>query len=100
MPFLARMRNPNNSLVCAYLFLIPWAFIALFGSMEPPPTIAQSWVATATEQQIRYAILLGSSVLFTLGFASLRNQLKRAEEDLYSQLGMPLFMLNMNYWGS
>ncbi|MVM36766.1 hypothetical protein GO730_02280 [Spirosoma sp. HMF3257] len=89
------------------MFLIPWAFIALFGSMGPPPTIAQSWVATATEQQIRYAILLGSGVLFTLGFASLRNQLKRAGEDLYSQLGMllvllamPLFMLNMIYWGS
>ena len=108
-PKAIRTQNQETKqlVISAYLLIIPWVFIALFGGMGPPPATAEGWVATATEQQIRYAILVGSGVLVTLGFAVLRNQLKRAGEDLYSQLGlvlillaMPLFLLNMIYWGS
>ncbi|WP_157618271.1 hypothetical protein [Spirosoma spitsbergense] len=69
--------DTKQLVICAYLFVIPWVFIALFGGMGPPPATAEGWVATAIEQQVRYAILLGSGVFFTLGFALLRNQLKR-----------------------
>ena len=98
----------KRKLVMSTLFLIaPWLFISIFSGMGPPPTTAAGWVETATEQQVRYAILLLSGVLITVGFALLRNQLKQAGEDVYSSIGlvtillaMPLFILNMTYWGS
>lgn len=31
--------------------MAPWLFISIFAGMGSPPTIAASWVATATEQQ-------------------------------------------------
>lgn len=100
--------EPKGQLLIGSLFLMaPWLFIAIFAGMGPPPTTAASWVATATEQQVRYSILLLSGVLITAGFTFLRNQLNRAGEEIYSLLGlialllaMPLFLLNMAYWGS
>ncbi len=105
------IQNPNepqSHLLLSLLFLMaPWLFISIFAGMGPPPTTVTSWVATATEQQVRYGILLISGVLLTVGFTFLRNQLQRAGEEVYSLLGlvaiflaMPLFMLNMTYWGS
>ncbi|WP_421825731.1 hypothetical protein [Larkinella sp.] len=98
----------KSHLLIGILFLIaPWLFIAIFAGMGPPPTTAKGWVATATEQQVRYCILVISGVLMTIGFTFLSNQLKQAGEEVYSLLGltaiflaMPLFILNMTYWGS
>ncbi|GAB3227225.1 hypothetical protein [Spirosoma arcticum] len=105
---IQKQNEPKSHLLISILFLMaPWLFISIFAGMGPPPTTAASWVATATEQQVRYSILLISGVLITIGFSFLRIQLKRAGEEVYSLLGlvaiflaMPLFMLNMTYWGS
>ncbi|WP_041258137.1 hypothetical protein [Fibrella aestuarina] len=104
------IKNPNergSHLLISSLFLIaPWLFISVFAGMGPPPNTAASWVTTAAEQQVRYVILLLSGVLITIGFTFLRARLNLAGEEVYSLLGlviiflaMPLFMLNMTYWG-
>lgn len=91
----------------ALLVIIPWLFFTVFAGMGPPPTSIPDWVATATEQQIRYALLIAGGISITAGFALLANQLRQRGEKTYSLLGLlaigialPLFILNMAYWGS
>ena len=98
----------KKRLVITALFIfIPWIFISIFAGMGPPPSTITGWVETATEQQIRYCILIGSGVMFTAGFALLKEKLNRDGENFYSILGftaiaimIPLFILNMAFWGS
>jgi hypothetical protein len=75
--------------------------------MGPPPATIAEWVATATEQETRYYILIGVGIMLTGGLALLREKLKEAGENFYSMLGFtaimikaPLFIINMAYWGS
>jgi hypothetical protein len=90
------------------LFLIaPWVLISIFAGIGPLPANAAEWVATATEQQIRYYILILAGVLAAGGFMLLRDYLKVNGENLYSLLGStavliatPLFIVNMAFWGS
>ncbi|PQA55689.1 hypothetical protein [Siphonobacter curvatus] len=91
----------------ALLVIIPWTFFTVFAGMGPPPTSIADWVATATEQQIRYALLIAGGISITAGFALLANQLRQSGEKTYGLLGLlamgialPLFILNMAYWGS
>ncbi len=74
--------------------------------MGPPPSIPD-WVATATEQQIRYALLLAGGILITVAFGLLANKLRQGSEKPYWMLGLltmstalPSYILNMAYWGS
>ncbi|GAB3953323.1 hypothetical protein GCM10028805_36790 [Spirosoma harenae] len=91
----------------ALLVIIPWIFFTVFAGMGPPPTSIPDWVATATEQQIRYALLLAGGISITAGLALLADQLRQSGEKTYWLLGLlalgialPLFILNMAYWGS
>ncbi|MBJ6110677.1 hypothetical protein JAO73_16760 [Hymenobacter sp. BT523] len=90
------------------LFLImPWVLISIFAGMGPLPANAAEWVATATEQQARYYILMIVGILASCGFMLLKEYVKAQGEHLYSVLGgtaviiaIPLFIVNMAFWGS
>lgn len=99
--------NKRHLAAIALLLLVPWMLFSVFFGMGPPPTTAVGWVATAVEQQVRYALLIVGGVLATLGFSGLKATLKDAGESFYSQLGLtamliaaPIFILNMTFWGS
>ncbi|RYF76208.1 MAG: hypothetical protein EOO39_05850 [Cytophagaceae bacterium] len=91
----------------ALLVIIPWIGFTLFAGMGPPPTSIPEWVDTATEQQIRYALLIAGGLLITAGFALLADRLRYSGGRTYCLLGLlamgtalPLFIVNMAYWGS
>lgn len=93
--------------IIALLVIIPWIGFTLFAGMGPPPVSIPEWVSTATEQQIRYALLIVGGILIIVGLALLANKLRQSGEQLYWLLGilalgiaLPLFILNMAYWGS
>jgi hypothetical protein len=98
----------RQTALAASFFILPWIFISIFFGMGPPPSNPAGWVATATEQQIRFGgILVLAGVLVACGFATLREKLKAAGENLYSLLGftavmiaIPLYIINMTYWGA
>jgi len=97
----------KHLVVIASFLIVPWILISIFFGMGPPPDTAAGWVATATEQQVRYSILLIGGVLITFGFAVLREKLKNTGGNFYSLLGfisimiaIPLFIINMIFWGS
>ncbi|UFH57695.1 hypothetical protein [Spirosoma sp. KNUC1025] len=91
----------------ALLVIIPWIGFTVFAGMGPPPSSIPQWVQTATEQQIRYALLIAGGILITAGLTLLANKLRQSGEKPYWLLGLlalsialPLFILNMAYWGS
>jgi hypothetical protein len=95
------------TVLAAVLLAAPWLLLSLLFGMGPPPATAQGYAAAASEQQLRYALLVVSGLLVLGGFALLREQLKASGENLYSLLGqtalsvaVPLFILNMLYWHS
>lgn len=90
----------------AFLFIVPWILISMFAGLGPPPTSASAWTDTATEQQVRYFMLVICGVFIALGFTGLRERLQTAGETFYARLSwviiliaIPLFILNMLYWG-
>src|SRR5882757_7704182 len=74
--------------VLALFMIVPWIFITIFAGMGPPPATIAEWLTTAAEQQIRYIILIVAGVLFTCGFALLREQLRQRGDNFYSLLGL------------
>lgn len=96
----------NNLSVSAFFLVIPWILISMFAGLGPPPETTMEWAATATEQQVRYFMLVVSGVFIVFGFVGLRDRLKMSGEHFYSQLSVtailiaiPLFIINMLYWG-
>ncbi len=90
----------------ASCLIVPWALIFLFCFLGPPPDGAE-FVATATEQKVRYAILIVSGILITLGLGGLREKLKTSGEDFYSTLGftammiaIPLYIIQMSFYSN
>lgn len=85
--------------ILAGLFLImPWLMFSLFWVGLGPP-----WIATAAENQMRYAVLLFNSVAITLGFLLLKDSLTEAAEKLYATIAYPLAILSgaaYLYWNS
>ncbi|NCD71847.1 hypothetical protein [Mucilaginibacter agri] len=93
-------------ILTALLLIIPWLLFSVFAGMGRPPGTIKGWVATATEQQIRYTILIIGGISALLGFALLKAKLQILGEHTYSVLGfatigiaIPLFILNMAFWG-
>jgi hypothetical protein len=95
-------------IVIASFLIIPWILLSILLGLGPPPFDKPTeYVATATEQQVRYSFLLISGVLITFGFAVLRENLKKTGENFYSWIGLiaimiaiPLFILNMAYYNN
>ena len=106
---LGRGKGPltpeNQALRFAGVFLlIPWVLFSVFAGMGPPPARPEAWLASVTEQQLRYSILILGGLSGLLGFSILRMNLKGGR--LFASMGftlfsvaLPLFVLNMAYWG-
>ena len=89
----------------AFFLIAPYLLISMFFGLGPPPETAAGWVATATEQQIRYIMLIIAGLFILLGFAVLREKLRNTGEGFYSTIGLtalmvaiPLFVVNMIFW--
>ncbi|RYG15570.1 MAG: hypothetical protein EOO07_15115 [Chitinophagaceae bacterium] len=96
----------ENWVSAAILLIIPWVLFSIFAGMGPPPVTMVDWLANATEQQVRYTILIFGGISALMGFALLKVKLEDLGERLYSSLGLtvlglaiPLFILNMAFWG-
>ncbi|MFI5186273.1 MAG: hypothetical protein ACHQF0_06085 [Chitinophagales bacterium] len=93
----------KHIVACASLLIVPWMFISMIAGLGPPPFGKPVvWLASITEQEIRYIILVIAAVLYALGFAILREKLKSTKGNLYSLLGftfiqiaIPLFLIDM-----
>ena len=91
----------------SFFLVVPYLFISMFFGLGPPPETATEWVATTTEQQIRFLMLIIAGVFIVLGFAVLREKLKTTEGSFYSMIGftavmiaIPLFLINMIFWAA
>jgi hypothetical protein len=71
------------NVVAGGLFLLPFALIALLWVGLGSP-----WAATASENHMRYLVLLAGSVSVTVGFFVLKESLGDAGERLWSPLGL------------
>lgn len=95
-------------IIIALFLIIPWILLSILSGIGRPPFDKPvEYLATATEQQVRYSFLLISGVLVTFGFAVLRENLKKSGEEFYSWIGLiaimiaiPLFILNMAFYNS
>jgi hypothetical protein len=103
-----RLKNKeeNKLAKAAFFLIVPWMLISMFAGLGPPPHIAAEWKASATEQQVRYVMLVICGVFVAFGFASLKDRLKSKGEEYYSRLAyiaiviaIPLFIINMLFWG-
>ncbi len=90
----------------AFFLIVPWILISMFAGLGPPPETATEWTASATEQQVRYFMLVISGVSIAFGFVCLIERIKSKGENFYSILALtailiaiPLFVINMLYWG-
>lgn len=90
----------------AFFLVVPWMLVSMFFGLGPPPETAAGWVATATEQQVRYSMLTAAGAFIALGFTFLKEELKDKGEKYYSLMGfvaiiiaIPLFILDMLFWG-
>ena len=82
------------------------ANLHVFGLGAPPFGKPAGWVASVTEQDVRYFFLIIAGVFYTFGFAILREKLKNTRGNLYSLLGfiaiqiaIPLFLMDMTFLG-
>ena len=93
--------------VIGLFLIVPWIFISVFAGIGVPPGSMKVWVGQATEEQVRFSILLMGGILITLGLALLREKLKASGENFYSLLGytlimmaIPLYLINITFWHS
>jgi hypothetical protein len=93
--------------IAAFFLIVPWILVSMFFGLGPPPQTPAGWVATATEQELRYIMLVIAGVFIAVGFAALREKLKNTAGSFYSMLGfsaimiaIPLFIVNMIFWSA
>jgi len=72
----------------AFFLIVPWILVSMFFGLGPPPETPTGWVATATEQEIRYIMLVIAGVFMAVGFAALREKLKNTK-----RLQLPVLQL-------
>ena len=92
--------------VGAFCLIVPTILVSMFFGLGPPPQTPAGWVATFTEQQVRYSMLTAAGIFIALGFTLLKEKQKNDGENYYSLLGsiainiaIPLFILDMLFWG-
>jgi hypothetical protein len=94
-------------IICGVFFIIPTLLTSMFfGLGAPPYESPATWIATVTEQRVRYYFLLTAGLFIAFGFVLLCIQLKKAGDDFYTALTMvtiliaaPVFLIDMNFWG-
>ena len=91
----------------AFFLIVPYLLVSMFFGLGPPPETIKGWVETATEQQIRYVMLITSGLFIVFGFSVLREKLKMTDGSFYSAIGfaammvaIPLFIVNMIFWSA
>jgi len=105
---LLRSRPAKNPLFIgtALLLIVPWIIFPVFAGMGRPPQTIRGWLELESEQHVRFNLLIVGGILAYLGTALLY-QLLQLKDGLFGTLGlaimtlaMPLFLINMAYWGS
>jgi hypothetical protein len=105
---LLRSRPAKDPLfkVTALLLIVPWIIFPLFAGMGRPPQTIRGWLELVSEQHVRFNLLILGGIAAYLGTALLY-QLLQHKERLFTTLGLaimtlaiPLFLINMAYWGS
>jgi len=105
---LLRYRPSGNQLftTAALLLITPWVIFPVFGGMGRPPQTIQGWLSLVGEQHVRFNLLILGGILAYLGSVLLYKWLT-AVDKLFASLGLglitlaiPLFIINMAYWGS
>jgi hypothetical protein len=105
---LLRSRPAKDPLfiATALLLIVPWIIFPLFAGMGRPPQTIRGWLELESEQHVRFNLLILGGILAYLGTALLY-QLLQHKERLFATLGLafmtlaiPLFLINMAYWGS
>jgi len=100
-------KTEKRLIICGVFFIIPTLLTSMFfGLGAPPYESPATWVATITEQRVRYYFLLTAGLFIAFGFVLLCSQLKKAGDDLYAALasatilvGAPVFLVDMSFWG-
>ncbi|MBS1659903.1 MAG: hypothetical protein JST68_02500 [Bacteroidetes bacterium] len=97
------LRKIGNPSPAAVFLVIPWILFPLFAGFGPPPSTAEHWVNLAAEEQIRYSILVIGGICAAIGWFLLKQQLRPSPYSTAATallfIAMPLFILNMLYWG-
>lgn len=93
-------------LMGAFFLIIPFMLLSMFAGLGPPPETAEEWIRTATEQQVRYFMLVIAGVFVAFAFVILNGLMKINGEKFFSALSktsiiiaIPLFIINMLFWG-
>ncbi|MBS1603791.1 MAG: hypothetical protein JST42_14085 [Bacteroidetes bacterium] len=91
----------------ACFLVLPVALLSILFGMGAPPGTLKEWVDTATEQKVRFDILLADGILVALGLSLIRLVLQGKGGLLLTQLGytavliaIPLFFINTSFWHS
>lgn len=89
------------------LLIFPICLLSILFGMGAPPDTMEEWVTTATEQKLRFDILLADGILVALGLSVIKLVLNERGEKLLVQLGytaiiiaIPLFFINTSFWHS
>ncbi|MEO7215498.1 hypothetical protein [Mucilaginibacter sp.] len=92
--------------VASLLLIVPWIIFPIFAGMGRPPQTVRGWLELVGEQHVRYSLLISGGIIAYLGTALLY-QFLRSKEKVFTTLGislmtlaLPLFLINMAYWGS
>ena len=105
---LLRSRPVKDPLIIgtALLLIVPWIIFPLFAGMGRPPQTIRGWLELESEQHVRFNLLILGGILAYLGTALLY-QLLQLKDRLFATMGLaimtlaiPLFVINMGYWGS
>lgn len=100
-------KTEKRLIICGVFFIIPTLLTSMFfGLGAPPYESPATWVATVTEQRVRYYFLLTAGLFIAFGFVLLCIQLKKAGDDFYAALAAvtiliaaPVFLIDMSFWG-
>ena len=85
--------NRHLPLLAGVLLIASLASAAVTVTTGPPPTSAAAWVATQTEQHVRYVGLLVAGLLALAGFGLLTARLREAGERVFSVLAFSAYMI-------
>lgn len=93
-------------LMGAFFLIIPFMLLSMFAGLGPPPETAEEWIRTATEQQVRYFMLVIAGIFVAFAFVILNGLMKINGEKFFSAvsktaiiIAIPLFIINMLFWG-
>jgi len=81
-------QDSRANLLCGILLVASLAIPLVTVTTGPPPTSGAQWVATLTEQHVRYVGLLIAGLLSWAGFGLLSGSLREAGEHVFSRLAL------------